>query len=418
MSAKGDDDGPRVYIPPSREEIAGSFQWTNRNARDWSKIKFRELFKDQQFDTNAGVCKITDIDKCEGDAYAVRNQGYSAVYDWTIKLKWQGRPKEAQELAVTGTIEISNFSSSSSANDLKIQLQTDIRRPESDRLMAAFRSVVIPRLRGHLENYVYFLLDVLRAPSRTSAPAKPKPHVWLKTNQPDVAESETSNSQAPSHIDIFQEREGAGGMRVGRDFQSKIPPLLSLEDRQSPQENNDKALLVWSPPVHMSEEEIERYLEISRDKYQYSGEQALGLLFWHRYDVEKSLQDLGNFTPHPEEWTVEDKVLFEQAFQFHGKAFDRIRQMLPDKSMSNLIRYYYKWKKFKNKTSVMDRQAKKFSQEDGEEAPLGATNNNNNKHSTSAAGGPTYKTSSHHGNGSSDVESDEVIELEEDEFYE
>lgn len=66
----------------------------------------------------------------------------------------------------------------------------------------------------------------------------------------------------------------------------------------------------------------------------------------------------------------------------------------------------------------MDRQAKKFSQEDGEEAPLGATNNNNNKHSTSAAGGPTYKTSSHHGNGSSDVESDEVIELEEDEFYE
>lgn len=91
---------------------------------------------------------------------------------------------------------------------MQIQLQTDIRRPESDRLMAAFRSVVIPRLRGHLENYVYFLLDVLRAPSRTSAPAKPKPHVWLKTNQPDVAESETSNSQAPSHIDIFQEREG------------------------------------------------------------------------------------------------------------------------------------------------------------------------------------------------------------------
>lgn len=28
---------------------------TNRNARDWSKIKFRELFKDQQFDTNAGL---------------------------------------------------------------------------------------------------------------------------------------------------------------------------------------------------------------------------------------------------------------------------------------------------------------------------------------------------------------------------
>jgi len=44
--------------------------------------------------------------------------------------------------------------------------------------------------------------------------------------------------------------------------------------------------------------------------------------------MEQALQDLGNFTPHPEEWTVEDKVLFEQAFQFHGKAFDKIRQMV------------------------------------------------------------------------------------------
>lgn len=56
--------------------------------------------------------------------------------------------------------------------------------------------------------------------------------------------------------------------------------------------------------------------------------QALGMLFWHKHDIDKSLADLPNFTPFPDEWTVEDKVLFEQAFSFHGKSFHRIQQMV------------------------------------------------------------------------------------------
>lgn len=52
------------------------------------------------------------------------------------------------------------------------------------------------------------------------------------------------------------------------------------------------------------------------------------MLFWHKHNIEKSLADLPNFTPFPDEWTVEDKVLFEQAFSFHGKSFHRIQQMV------------------------------------------------------------------------------------------
>lgn len=55
------------------------------------------------------------------------------------------------------------------------------------------------------------------------------------------------------------------------------------------------------------------------------------MLLWHKHDVEKSLADLANFTPFPDEWTVEDKVLFEQAFSFHGKSFHRIQQMVSEK---------------------------------------------------------------------------------------
>ncbi|XP_014748527.1 PREDICTED: REST corepressor 2-like [Sturnus vulgaris] len=92
----------------------------------------------------------------------------------------------------------------------------------------------------------------------------------------------------------------------------------------------------------------------------HSEDEALGMLLWHKHDVEKSLADLANFTPFPDEWTVEDKVLFEQAFSFHGKSFARIQQMLPDKLIPSLVKYYYSWKKTRSRTSVMDRQARRL----------------------------------------------------------
>lgn len=73
---------------------------------------------------------------------------------------------------------------------------------------------------------------------------------------------------------------------------------------------------------------MEDYIVLAKDKYGYNGEQALGMLFWHKHDLERAMLDLANFTPFPDEWSVEDKVLFEQAFQFHGKSFHRIRQMV------------------------------------------------------------------------------------------
>lgn len=73
---------------------------------------------------------------------------------------------------------------------------------------------------------------------------------------------------------------------------------------------------------------MEDYITVAKEKYGYNGEQALGMLFWHKHDLERAVMDLANFTPFPDEWTIEDKVLFEQAFQFHGKSFHRIRQMV------------------------------------------------------------------------------------------
>lgn len=114
---------------------------------------------------------------------------------------------------------------------------------------------------------------------------------------------------------------------------------------------------MWSPTSDdIPDARVEEYITLAREKYGYTVEQALGMLFWHKNDLEKAAMDLANFTPLRDQWTREDRILFEQAFHFHGKCFHRIRQMLPDKSIADLVRYYYTWKKSRNRLSVMDRQ--------------------------------------------------------------
>ncbi|XP_061737110.1 REST corepressor 3 isoform X1 [Nerophis ophidion] len=149
------------------------------------------------------------------------------------------------------------------------------------------------------------------------------------------------------------------GMRVGADYQAHIPDFDAGCSKYWEKDNG--GMLVWSPHHNIEDTKLDEYMALAKEKHGYNVEQALGMLFWHKHNIEKSLADLPNFTPFPDEWTVEDKVLFEQAFSFHGKSFHRIQQMLPDKSISSLVKYYYSWKKTRSRTSLMDRQARKLA---------------------------------------------------------
>ncbi|KAG7261213.1 hypothetical protein CRUP_006938, partial [Coryphaenoides rupestris] len=200
-------------------------------------------------------------------------------------------------------------------------------------------------------------------------------------------------------------------IRVGGDYQAQIPEFKP----DSPTRYNEKdqrSMLVWCPNTHITDAithcyypyyngekapkmvasyppvasctPLHLYFHILtscrgpapplpiRTGPSPSPSQALGMLLWHKHDVERSLADLANFTPFPEEWTVEDKVLFEQAFSFHGKSFHRIQQMLPDKLISSLVKYYYCWKKTRSRTSVMDRQARRLVNKREKEDSVGA----------------------------------------------
>ncbi|XP_063804639.1 REST corepressor 1 isoform X2 [Pseudophryne corroboree] len=173
------------------------------------------------------------------------------------------------------------------------------------------------------------------------------------------------------------DEHGGGGMRVGLQYQAVVPEY-DQEVAKTCQERENLGMLVWSPNQNLSEAKLDEYISVAKEKHGYNMEQALGMLFWHKHNIEKSLADLPNFTPFPDEWTVEDKVLFEQAFSFHGKTFHRIQQMLPDKSIASLVKFYYSWKKTRSKTSVMDRHARKQKRErEGSGDETDQTNGNN-----------------------------------------
>ncbi|XP_007574980.1 REST corepressor 1 [Poecilia formosa] len=172
------------------------------------------------------------------------------------------------------------------------------------------------------------------------------------------------------------EDHGGGGMRVGPQYQAVVPDF-DPDVAKAAHLRDNLGMLVWIPSSCLNQTQLDEYIAIAKEKHGYNMEQALGMLFWHKHNIEKSLADLPNFTPFPDEWTVEDKVLFEQAFSFHGKSFHRIQQMLPDKSMASLVRFYYSWKKSRSKTSMMDRQTRKQKREQGdsdEEAENGNEN--------------------------------------------
>ncbi|KAM3919160.1 REST corepressor 1 [Leptodactylus fuscus] len=188
-----------------------------------------------------------------------------------------------------------------------------------------------------------------------------------------------SNSweEGSSSTSSSDDEHGGGGMRVGSQYQAVVPEY-DQEVAKTCQERENLGMLVWSPNQNLSEAKLDEYISVAKEKHGYNMEQALGMLFWHKHNIEKSLADLPNFTPFPDEWTVEDKVLFEQAFSFHGKTFHRIQQMLPDKSIASLVKFYYSWKKTRSKTSVMDRHARKQKREREGSGDEMEENNGNN----------------------------------------
>ena len=74
---------------------------------------------------NPGECKITEIEKCEGDASANNRKAKIIVfYEWDLKCKWKGKVFGVDQ-ELTGTIRIPNLSDENDVDELDVSFISD-----------------------------------------------------------------------------------------------------------------------------------------------------------------------------------------------------------------------------------------------------------------------------------------------------
>lgn len=189
------------------------------------------------------------------------------------------------------------------------------------------------------------------------------------------------NSSSSSSIDSensldseLNDKSSLTKIRFDTDYPSDYQADLSMYYvRKNPSFKADLKyeMPIWKPSVKITNEELEGYLFSAVSKSNYSIEQSLATLYCNDYDILQALKTTRDYVPVPNEWSEEDKIIFEQAYNYHGKNFYKIKQCLPDKSQASLVNFYYMWKKTGRHVSHIQQ----IEQQNGKSN----TNSNNNE---------------------------------------
>jgi activator of HSP90 ATPase len=69
-------------------------------------------------------CRITEVEKCEGEAVANNRKGKLIFfYEWDIVLKWTGKLKGGEQEA-EGTVNIPNLSEENDVSEVDVSLHS------------------------------------------------------------------------------------------------------------------------------------------------------------------------------------------------------------------------------------------------------------------------------------------------------
>lgn len=197
-----------------------------------------------------------------------------------------------------------------------------------------------------------------------------KPLIREKINETSPSSSEritTSNRNNEIEcIDIYSSSDDDFGdkrdedskfdtvIRVGKKYQADVPDFkpiqkLSGEDRTNPKHKSDSSTTVtlWSSFIgdkSPDQEELNTYIEKAKKDHGYREDQALGLLYYHKYDFKVAYSELPLYSPSEADWTQGEKTRFEKNIYTQKKNFNQIQVGLPKKSVKELVSYYYLWK--------------------------------------------------------------------------
>ncbi|XP_014365079.2 activator of 90 kDa heat shock protein ATPase homolog 1 [Papilio machaon] len=158
--AKWGEGDPR-WIVEERPDATNvnNWHWTEKNAGPWSKDRLKELLNNLIIAQNGIDCKVTEVEKVDGEASANNRKGKLIFfYEWDIKLKWEGRLAGASEL-VKGEVHIPNLSEENDVSEVDMTVTIKGSGEEAQRVKSFMHNFGRDEIRRQLKEYIRSLKE-------------------------------------------------------------------------------------------------------------------------------------------------------------------------------------------------------------------------------------------------------------------
>ncbi|VDK85154.1 unnamed protein product [Litomosoides sigmodontis] len=167
-------------------------------------------------------------------------------------------------------------------------------------------------------------------------------------------------------------------IREGIDYQCPVQDWTTEDDYY---DDAEREICLWRPTDLLNVADINDYLSIALSSFNIEQDRAMFILQSSDYNIEEAKHQLAKRRIKKEPWSEEDITIFKQALQTYGKHFNKIRQLLPHKSIKEIINFYYDNKKKLNFRSIIDTFLEECNPESSssEDGDLNATEKQSNR---------------------------------------
>ncbi|VDM39312.1 unnamed protein product [Toxocara canis] len=156
-------------------------------------------------------------------------------------------------------------------------------------------------------------------------------------------------------------------IREGKDYQCAVEDLEEREP-QSEFETRDREYCLWLPTDQLADEDVTDFLSVALGVYGIEQDRALYILYTCQYNLDEAYSEIKKRRLVKENWSQEDISLFIRAFKACGKRFLKIKKALPNKSMTQIVNFYYDMKKKLRLRVILDQRIEEGMEDEPSEA--------------------------------------------------
>ncbi|XP_026677570.1 putative leucine-rich repeat-containing protein DDB_G0290503 [Diaphorina citri] len=160
--------------------------------------------------------------------------------------------------------------------------------------------------------------------------------LFEEIKKPDVPRSRrerVSLTQIVCLSSSSEDEEESDKIRVGSEYQSVVEEFANQPRTgvYASSEDAPEDIAMWKPHHKVEEEQVDTFIKKANQEYNYREDQALGLLYHHKYNFTAAYAELSKYyNLLKKEWSKADKDKFEKLISKHKKNFDIIQVNVPN----------------------------------------------------------------------------------------